>query len=208
MENEENINLLPEATLTEGHALITQTPLLSRILLIVAAMTVFSMIVGIILLATLLPQLRGPSDYTYCRPPPSRDHVQKIVYKQRTPVLITHATIFDGVGNVFYDFDILIEKGRISRMQPHGEIRSTEGMDVYNVNGRIVTPGLIDLHSHLGIHSYPQMQAYQDYNEKTNPAAPYLRVVDALRPNDHAIPDIVSGGVTTSLVLPGSCKCL
>lgn len=204
MQNEENIKFLSEDTHTEGILPLHQKPLITRVILVLSILILFSLSFGIILTAILFPQTRDSK--LNCRSTLNLKDELKIVYKQEKPVLITNAIIFDGIGNVFKNYDLLIEKGRISRMEPHGIIRPTSETNIYNVNGRILTPGLIDMHSHLGVHSYPQMLAYQDYNEKTNPATPSLRVIDALRPNDLAIPDIVSGGVTTSLVLPGSCK--
>ena len=59
----------------------------------------------------------------------------------------------------------------------------------------------------LGDYSYPD-DAFgtQDGNEATNPTFPQLRSMDGLNPNDPAIDVIRGGGVTTSLVLPGSAN--
>ena len=75
------------------------------------------------------------------------------------------------------------------------------------------------MHSHMGVDSWPGLEATDDTNEMTStPAMPYLRALDGFNPHDSAISIINSvlfspsswlissrqGGVTTSLVLPGS----
>ena len=68
----------------------------------------------------------------------------------------------------------------------------------------VVTPGLIDQHSHVGTNSFPNLLATSDTNEYSYPLNPQLRIIDSISPLDPAFDIIVSGGVTTSLVLPGS----
>ncbi len=78
--------------------------------------------------------------------------------------------------------------------------------DVYviDANHRHVTPGLIDMHSHVGIHGWPKLWANNDVNEKTHPNAAMMRAIDALNTDDWAIPLVRAHGVTSSLILPGS----
>jgi imidazolonepropionase-like amidohydrolase len=99
--------------------------------------------------------------------------------------------------------DIIIENGVIHEI---GRGLSREGATlVIEAEGRHVTPGLVDMHSHLGVYSFPEdAHATQDGNEMTDPTLPQLRALDALDPEDPAIALILGGGVTTSLVLPGS----
>ncbi|KAJ3117548.1 hypothetical protein HDU96_006309 [Phlyctochytrium bullatum] len=76
---------------------------------------------------------------------------------------------------------------------------------IINVNGRYVTPGLVDMHSHVGADSFPELDATADVNENgLGSTNPQLRVVDSFNVLDEGIDVIALGGVTTSLVLPGS----
>lgn len=74
-----------------------------------------------------------------------------------------------------------------------------------DANGGFITPGLIDLHSHAGLYSFPtDAFGNSDTNEMTDPTYPSVRVIDAFNPGDEMIPDILNSGVTTMQVLPGS----
>ncbi|KAI8873413.1 hypothetical protein GQ42DRAFT_160535 [Ramicandelaber brevisporus] len=75
---------------------------------------------------------------------------------------------------------------------------------VINAVGKYVTPGIVDMHSHAGVDSYPSLDGTQDTNEMTNPTTPFVRTLDAINPRDPGLRIIMSGGVTTSLILPGS----
>ncbi|CAI4219090.1 unnamed protein product [Parascedosporium putredinis] len=67
-----------------------------------------------------------------------------------------------------------------------------------------LTSGIIDMHSHAGVDSLPSIRGNEDTNEMSDDITPYVRSWDAIQPLDHQIQVIKSGGVTTSLVLPGS----
>lgn len=56
-------------------------------------------------------------------------------------------------GQTLSGYDILIVNGVIQEI---GQNLPTTGAQVYNVQGRYVTPGLVDMHSHLGVYSYPE----------------------------------------------------
>ncbi|RIB18114.1 hypothetical protein C2G38_1967528 [Gigaspora rosea] len=75
---------------------------------------------------------------------------------------------------------------------------------IIDVKKKYITPGLVDMHSHVGVASMPFLIGSIDGNEITNPIRSYLRAQDAINPSDPVIRIIASGGVTTSLVLPGS----
>jgi imidazolonepropionase-like amidohydrolase len=119
--------------------------------------------------------------------------------------LIKNATIWTGTASgTLAGYDILIQGGII-----HEIAQSIDGAaynaTVYDVNGAFVTPGLVDMHSHVGVYAFPEDSfGTSDGNELTNPTTPQVRAIDAFDPEDPAIPLILSGGVTTSLVLPGS----
>lgn len=75
---------------------------------------------------------------------------------------------------------------------------------VWNAKGRQLTTGVIDMHSHTGVDSLPELRGNADTNEMSSDITPYVRSIDGIQPGDHQIQVIKSGGVTTSLVLPGS----
>ncbi|HET9483185.1 MAG TPA: amidohydrolase family protein [Xanthomonadales bacterium] len=129
-----------------------------------------------------------PYDSTY-RPLPSQ------------PVLITHATVLDGTGRRLDDHDVLLRGGEVVAVGPGLE---AEGARVIDAAGRWVTPGLIDVHSHLGVYPSPGVTAHQDGNEMIDPVTAGVWAEHAVWPQDPGFSAALAGGVTTMQVLPGS----
>lgn len=78
------------------------------------------------------------------------------------------------------------------------------GATVYDAAGKVVMPGLIDAHCHVGLFPDGVGWEYSDGNECTDPITPQLRGIDALHPEDMAWPELVADGVTTVFTGPGS----
>ena len=72
--------------------------------------------------------------------------------------------------------------------------------------GKFLTPGVIDVHSHLGVYPAPGVSALSDGNEATNPATPQVWAEHSVWPQDAAFPRNLAGGVTTLQALPGSAN--
>lgn len=62
------------------------------------------------------------------------------------------------------------------------------------------------MHSHIGVDSLPELSGADDVNSVGNQVNPWLRSLDAINTHDLSYRRTVSGGVTTSLVLPGSAN--
>lgn len=118
------------------------------------------------------------------------------------PVLLQHGQLWTATGDKLDDTDLLLQDGRIT-MIGKGLV-APQGARVVDVRGKVVTPGLVDMHSHLGVYAAPNARAHADGNEMTAPTTPAVRAIDAFDPEDAAIARAVAGGVTTALVLPGS----
>ncbi|OAD66860.1 hypothetical protein PHYBLDRAFT_98329, partial [Phycomyces blakesleeanus NRRL 1555(-)] len=124
------------------------------------------------------------------------------VPKDTKPVLLRNAVVWDGQGGVQEGVDVFLKDGVIKAVG-HG-ITAEKDTKIIDVDGRIVGPGLVDMHSHLGVYSWPEYDGTQDTNEMTEPLTPFVRSLDAFNPSDSAIKIVASGGVTSVLVLPGS----
>ncbi|KAI1826632.1 amidohydrolase [Xylaria intraflava] len=135
------------------------------------------------------------------------------------PTLIKNATIWIGepiqgtspeaarlgVGYSWTLGDIFVEHGLIKRVEMDIDASSLSSDTlIWDAKGRRLTSGIIDMHSHSGVNSIPQLEGNDDTNEMSSDITPYVRSIDSLDPNDHQIEVIKSGGVTTSLILPGS----
>ncbi|KAJ9301850.1 hypothetical protein DTO271G3_716 [Paecilomyces variotii] len=127
---------------------------------------------------------------------------------QSKPVLLRNATLFDG--DLFQEsVDILFEKGVVRKITSTASAQYIEGATVHELNGLIVTPGLVDMHSHHLVGSWPNFRATDDINEihpSTGPLTPFVRALDSIKAYDPATTVIASGGVTSSLILPGSAN--
>lgn len=72
--------------------------------------------------------------------------------------------------------------------------------------GGILMPGIIDAHTHLGVHEEGVGWEGADYNEATSPVTPDMRVVDGINPEEMGLRDALRGGVTAACILPGSAN--
>ncbi len=103
---------------------------------------------------------------------------------------------------------LLIEKGKIAAigdMEELGHIPKKDGgTDVIDVEGRLVMPGIIEAHCHMGITEEKKGMEGDDCNENVEPITPYLRAIDAINPMDAAFDDAVRAGITSAMVGPGS----
>ena len=81
------------------------------------------------------------------------------------PVLIQHATVLTGTGTRLDNADVLMRDGKIVAVG-NGLETSADTIRV-DGTGKWVTPGVIDIHSHLGVYASPGMSAHSDGNEAT-----------------------------------------
>ena len=82
----------------------------------------------------------------------------------------------------------------------------SETMTVIDAKGRLVTPGCIDAHCHIGLDNEGMGWEGHDYNEIIDPITPHLRAIDSINPMDEAFSNALSYGVTTACTGPGSAN--
>ena len=102
------------------------------------------------------------------------------------------------------DADLVVRVGKIVAVGKRGEVDVPEGAEVIDLAGKVVIPGLVDTHSHIGIYPRPQIEAHADGNEMTGPVQSGIRALDAIWPDDPGIRMAQAGGVTTANIMPGS----
>ncbi len=120
-----------------------------------------------------------------------------------SPTIIRNATVLDGTGRRLDGADVLMRDGRIVAIGPGLDGASATVIDA---QGRWVTPGLIDVHSHLGVYASPGVNASQDGNEATDPVTAGVWAEHSVWPQDPGFETALEGGVTTLQVLPGSAN--
>ncbi|RLQ96863.1 amidohydrolase [Falsibacillus albus] len=117
---------------------------------------------------------------------------------------IVGGIIFIGNGQIVSAGTVLIEKGKILKVGH--DLKVPEDCEVIDAHGKIVTPGLIDVHTHLGVHEEGVGQEGHDFNETTSAATPYVRAVDGINPEEIGFSDARRSGVTTVQIMPGSAN--
>ncbi|MBQ1235607.1 MAG: amidohydrolase, partial [Oscillospiraceae bacterium] len=119
-------------------------------------------------------------------------------------LLIKNGYIKTMAGEEFENGSILIDGGKI--VQIAQEISVPTDCDVIDAEGRLVTPGCIDAHCHIGLDNEGMGWEGWDYNEIVEPLTPQLRAIDSINPQDEAFSLAVRGGVTSAVTGPGSAN--
>ncbi|CAL1706960.1 unnamed protein product [Somion occarium] len=153
----------------------------------------------------------------HAKPGPSRDF-HKRSYSDRfvegtKPTLIKNARIWtgDANGTEVVNADILLDKGIIKGIGRvgHAHLKMLrDDLVVLDAKNAWITPGIVDLHSHIGDSPLPDLNGAQDDNSLLGPIQPWLRALDGLNTHDDSYLLSIAGGVTTALVLPGSANAI
>jgi imidazolonepropionase-like amidohydrolase len=106
---------------------------------------------------------------------------------------VSHGTILDGA--------ILVENGKIAAVGPRGKVEIPKGTPT--LSAAVVTPGLIDAHTSVGLSGGANVSADQDQDEKSDPNQADLRVLDGFNPDEALLDFIRREGVTTIHAIPG-----
>jgi imidazolonepropionase-like amidohydrolase len=119
-------------------------------------------------------------------------------------IAITNGEVWTITNGVIKNGTVLIENGKIIAVGK--DLAFPEDAEVFDVAGKVVMPGLIDAHTHVGIFNDGVGGGHSDGNEMTDPITPHLRALDAVHPEDMAFQDLIEAGITTVLTGPGSAN--
>lgn len=117
--------------------------------------------------------------------------------------LIKNATVLTGTGERINNADVLMNNGKIIQV---GKNLSVDNATEINANGKWVTPGVIDVHSHLGVYPSPSVESHSDGNEATQPNTSEVWAEHSIWPQDPGFQAARAGGITTLQILPGSAN--
>lgn len=120
------------------------------------------------------------------------------------PVLLRNATVLTGTGERLDNADVLMRNGRIEAVGIG--LSAPEGVRSVDASGKWVTPGIIDVHSHLGVYASPGIQANSDGNEATAPVTAEVWAEHSVWPQDAGFAKALAGGITSLQILPGSAN--
>ena len=117
--------------------------------------------------------------------------------------LLSGATVLLGNGERIDDADVLIADGKIVEV---GTELSAGDATIVDASGKWITPGVIDVHSHLGVYASPGTESHSDGNEATAPVTAQVWAEHSVWPHDPGFPQALAGGVTSMQLLPGSAN--
>jgi imidazolonepropionase-like amidohydrolase len=126
--------------------------------------------------------------------PPHPGSAQSLVIRAGKVFTVSDGVIENGM--------ILVEAGKIVRVGR--SLPVPPGAQV--LEAAVVIPGLVDMHTHVGVYSLPQVSENSDGNESTSPITPEVRALDSYNFDDPAIAVGRAGGVTTVVSRPGSAN--
>lgn len=117
---------------------------------------------------------------------------------------LVNATLWTVTKGIIEDGVLLVEDGKIKALGTKSEVALPDGVETIDVKGQIVTPGLVDAHSHVGLYEEGIGWAGDDLNETTDPNTAHVRPLDGILPTDIGFEDCRQGGITTVQVAPGN----
>ena len=126
--------------------------------------------------------------------------------RQSPAYVISNATILTGEGARLDDAEIVFADGKILSVGGAGSGDVPNGAVKIDATGKWVTPGLIDVHSHLGDYPAPSVKSTADGNEVSSPNTAQVWAEHSVWPQDAQFPLALAGGVTALHILPGSAN--
>ncbi|ARD45030.1 amidohydrolase [Colwellia sp. PAMC 21821] len=117
--------------------------------------------------------------------------------------LIKNATVLTGTGTRMDNADVLMVDGKINKI---GKNLIADGAVEIDANGKWITPGIIDVHSHLGVYPSPSVESHSDGNEMSSPNTSEVWAEHSIWPQDPGFEAARAGGITTLQILPGSAN--
>ena len=140
------------------------------------------------------------------KPEAKRSLAESLADPGTPPVVIRGARVMTAAGQQFDPGTVVIDKGVLRYVGAADGAPDVTGAIVIDGTGKVVTPGIIDTHSHIGVYPVPSARAHSDGNEAVAPSTPYARAEYGYWPQDPQIARALAGGVTSALILPGSAN--
>lgn len=119
-------------------------------------------------------------------------------------ILIQNGTLYTMENDEVMQGDILVDNGKIIRIGT--QLEAPEGCQIIDAAGKLVFPGFIDAHDHLGMSEESIGFEGNDTNEMTDPVTPQVRAIDGFNPRDISLQEAREHGVTLVATGPGSAN--
>jgi len=142
-----------------------------------------------------------------CEPGPDQDgpapYASRYQPLPSVATILQGATVLTGTGERLDNADVVMRDGKIAAVGSDLEVGDMTAVDA---TGMWITPGIIDVHSHLGDYPSPEVDAHADGNEITDPNTAEVWAEHSVWPQDPGFVTALEGGVTSLQVLPGSAN--
>ncbi len=117
------------------------------------------------------------------------------VLAQDQAVAFVNARLIPIVGAPIENGTIVVQNGKITAIGPSASVKAPAGADIRDVAGKVIMPGLIDTHSHVGGPAGA---------DSSGPIQPDIRILDSVDVRSPGLQKAQAGGITTVNVMPGS----
>jgi imidazolonepropionase-like amidohydrolase len=127
------------------------------------------------------------------------EHASKLVLRAGKVMTATGVTHAPGA--------VLIVGDEIAAVGTPDQVGLPEGAKLLELGPeQVITPGIIDTHSHMGVYPAPGLTAHADGNEIVAPVTAHMRAEDGFWPQDPQLAHALAGGITSAQILPGSAN--
>ena len=116
-------------------------------------------------------------------------------FGQEKPMAFINARIIPIAGQPIEQGVLLVQNGKITAIGDARTVRLSSDVQIIDLKGKVIMPGLVDTHSHVGEGSGA---------DGSSPIQPDVRIFDSLNPRASSLQRAQSGGITTVNVMPGS----
>ena len=123
---------------------------------------------------------------------------------EAAPVVVRNVRALTGMGDELESIDVLIENGQIAAVGK--QLTAPDGAIEVDGTDKWLTPGIIDVHSHMGVYPNPSIASHSDGNEAIDPVTAEVWAEHSVWPQDPNFEKAIAGGVTTAQILPGSAN--
>ena len=116
-------------------------------------------------------------------------------FAQDRPLVVRGARIVPVAGPPIERGVLVVRDGKIVAVGAEGTVALPDGAEMVDATGKVVLPGFVDTHSHIG---------GGDGGDRSDPIQGEVRILDAIDPQDDGLRKALAGGITTVNVMPGS----
>lgn len=114
---------------------------------------------------------------------------------QDQPKAFQGAEIITVAGDPISNGTLVIQNGEILAVGSASGVTVPDDAEIIDVTGKVIMPGLVDSHSHIG---------EGDGGDRSAALHPDVRIMDTINPTSDSFKRALSGGITTVNIMPGS----